>query len=195
MSPKLGPRVDGRDVPFGWVSPVACIESEALSFNLLYDGFRGIPVDVVAGIRCGEFDEAILAVLVSELEKPESRDVLCDFVPSVPQSSSKDLCSSSTLLGTARMVEFMRLGVIRRDKGEEEAGAREMAFALASLVATLDIAELRMPSDAGARVDRGEGCSCTDLGALAGVALVGVAAGAVAVGTTVTDEESWGAHC
>jgi hypothetical protein len=127
----------------------------------------------------------MLAVLLRELEKPESRDRECGCVPSVPESSSEYLGLSSKL-GTVRIVEFMRFGV----RGDKEAGAGGTAFPWAPLVAVRDITELSVPSDAGVRVDRGEGCSCRDLAALLGVDLVGVAAGAGSGGTTVTDERS-----
>lgn len=133
----------------------------------------------------------MLAVLLSELEKPESRDVEWDCVPSVLESSSEYLCRSSKL-GTVRMVEFMRFGM----RGDKEAGdASGTAFPLAPLVVVRDMAEFMMPSEAGARVNRGEGCSCESFDVLPGVDLVGVAAGAVSVGTTVTDETPWGFRC
>jgi hypothetical protein len=40
-------------------------------------------------------DEDMLAVLLIELEKPESRDAECDAVPSVLESSSEYCCLSS----------------------------------------------------------------------------------------------------
>jgi hypothetical protein len=179
-------------MPSRWLFPPSWAVSEAASFNLLYDGFLGIPVDVAACIRRGEFDDAMLAVLLSELEKPESRDVECDCVPSVPESSSTSLCLSSKL-GTVRMVEFMRFGV-RGDKEEVDAGGT--ALPLVSLVAVRAIAEFIVPSDAGVRVDRGEGRSCNDLDdALLGVDLVGAVAGVSVGGATVTGERSLTAHC
>lgn len=139
----------------------------------------------------------MLVVLLSELEKPESCDVACDCVPSVLESSSEDLCRSSTL-GTARMVELARVGdvvvvVVRGDK--EEVGARGAALPSAPPVGVRDMAELMVPWDAGVRVERGEDRSCRDLDALAGVGFVGVAAGAVSGETAVTEEGPWGACC
>lgn len=92
----------------------------------------------------------------------------------------------------------------------EEAGASEVTF---PLVAVRDMAELIVPSEAGLRVDRGEGCSCDGFWPLLGVDLVGVdlcgvdllgldllgggllgvvagVVAAVSTGTTVTDERS-----
>jgi hypothetical protein len=132
----------------------------------------------------------MLVVLLSELEKPESRDVECDCAPSVLESSSEYLCRSSKL-GTVRIVEFMRFGM-RGDK--EEAAAGGIAFPLAPPVVVRDMAELVVPSEAGVRVDWGEGRSREGFSALLGDGLVGVAAGAaagaVSIGTTVTAERS-----
>lgn len=52
--------------------------------------------------------EAVLTVLLTELEKPEPRDVAWDGVPSGLESSDS-LCLSSKVV-TVRMVEFMREG-------------------------------------------------------------------------------------
>lgn len=52
--------------------------------------------------------EAMLTVLLTELEKPEPRDVEWDGVPSGLESSDSR-CLSSVLV-TVRMVEFMREG-------------------------------------------------------------------------------------
>ena len=52
--------------------------------------------------------EAMLTVLLTELEKPEPRDVEWDGVPSGLESSDS-LCLSSELV-TVRMVEFIRKG-------------------------------------------------------------------------------------
>jgi len=79
----------------------------------------------------------------------------------------------------------MRFGM-RGDKEEEDVSGT--AFPLAPLVVVRDMAEFMMPSEAGARVNRGEGCSCEGFDVLLGVGLVGVTAGAVSAGTTVTDE-------
>ncbi len=128
----------------------------------------------------------MLTVLFRELEKPESRDVEWEGVPSVLESSSEYCCLSSKL-GTVRMVEFMRFGV----RGEkEEADEVETAFPLVPLVAVRDMAELMAPSEAGVRVERGEECSCKAFGTLLGVDLVGVT-DAVGGTTMVTDEGSW----
>ena len=127
----------------------------------------------------------MLALLLSELENPESRDVECDCVPSVLDSSPEYRCLFSKL-GTVRMVEFMRFG-IRGDKEGEDVGGT--AFPLGVLAALRDMAALIVPSEAGVRVGRGEGCSCNDLGALLGGDRVGVA-GADSLGTTVTNEGS-----
>lgn len=130
----------------------------------------------------------MLAVLLSELENPESRDVECDCAPSVLESSSEYLCLSSKL-GTVRIVEFMRLGV-RGVREEEPAGG--IVLLLAPLVAARGMAELSVPLEAGVRVDRGEGCSCEAFDTGLGVGLVGVEPGAaVSVGTTFTDGRSW----
>jgi hypothetical protein len=126
----------------------------------------------------------MLAVLLSELEKPESRDVECDCAPSVLEPSSEYRCLSSKL-GTVRIVEFMRLGV-RGAREEEPAGG--FVLLLTPLVAARGMAELSVPFEAGVRVDRGEGCSCEAFGVRLGAGLVGVRPGAVSVvGTTFTD--------
>jgi hypothetical protein len=129
----------------------------------------------------------MLMVLLNELENPESRDVACDIVPSV-ESSSEYLCRLSKL-GTVRIVEFMRFGV----RGlREDAGACGMVLLLAPLVVTRDMAELIVPSEAGVRVDRGEGRSCEGFDAGLGAGLCGVVlAGAVSVWMTVTDGRPW----
>lgn len=139
--------------------------------------------------RCGEFDDAMLAVLLSELENPESRDVECDCAPSV-LSSSEYRCLSSKL-GTVRIVEFMRFGV--RGAREEEAAGGGIVLLLAPLVAARGMAELLVPVEAGVRVDRGEGRSCEAFDVRLGVGLVGVVGPrAVSVGTTFTDgRRSW----
>jgi hypothetical protein len=131
----------------------------------------------------------MLAVLLSELENPESRDVECDCAPSVLEPSSEYRCLSSKL-GTVRIVEFMRLGV-RGVREEEAAGG--FVLLLAPLVAARGMAELSVPFEAGVRVDRGEGCSCEAFGVRLDVGLVGVRLGVVsAVGTTFTDgRRSW----
>jgi hypothetical protein len=136
--------------------------------------------------RCWESDDDMLALLLSELENPESRDVECDWVPSVLDSSPEYRCLFSKL-GTVRMVEFMRFG-IRGDKEGEDVGGT--AFPLGVLAALRDMAALIVPLEAGVRVGRGEGCSCNDFGALLGGDRVGVAGGADSLGTTVTDEGS-----
>ncbi len=125
-------------------------------------------------------------MLASELEKPESRDVEWDGVPSVLESSSEYRCLSSKA-GTVRMVEFMRFGRRGDKAGAEVAGA---VFPLAPLVAVRDMAELMVPSEAGVRVDRGEGRSCKAFSALLGVGLLGVVTGVVDGVTAVTDESA-----
>ena len=126
----------------------------------------------------------MLAVLLSELEKPESRDVEWDGVPSVLESSSEYRCLSSKA-GTVRMVEFMRFG---RRGDKVEADVAGTVFPLAPLVVVRDMAELMVPPEAGVRVDRGEGRSCKAFGTLLGVGLLGVVAGVVDGVRTVTDE-------
>jgi hypothetical protein len=73
MSPKLGRVRSGRGVPSRRLSPLSCDVPETLGFNLFIDGILGIALSVGC-VRCWEFDEDMLAVLLSELEKPESRD-------------------------------------------------------------------------------------------------------------------------
>jgi hypothetical protein len=53
--------------------------------------------------------EDMLVLLLTELEKPEFRDVDCEGAQSVPESS-ENRCRSSKLV-TARIVEFIRVGI------------------------------------------------------------------------------------
>ena len=183
-SGKFGRVRTGVGVPSTRVSPL----SEGLGFNLFIDGILGIALIVpVACGRCCELDEDMLAVLLSELENPESRDVEWDGVPSVLESSSEYRCLSSKA-GTVRMVEFMRFGRRGDKAGADVAGA---VFPLAPLVVVRDMAELMVPSEAGVRVDRGEGRSCKAFSALLDVDLLGVVTGVVDGVTAVTDEGSW----
>jgi hypothetical protein len=64
--------------------------------SLFIDGILGIALIVACG-RCCEFDDDMLAVLLSELENPESREVVeCEGAPSVLESSSEYRCCLSS---------------------------------------------------------------------------------------------------
>jgi len=119
---------------------------DELCFNLAPDGGL-LPVPFcVCGGYC-DTDDDMLALLLTELEKAEVRDVWCDCVPSVLESSEV-LCRWSSKLMTGRIVEFIRFGTWR------EEGAEGEALPCVPLVVIRDMAELIVPSEARARVDR-----------------------------------------
>lgn len=126
------------------------------------------------GVRfAADSEEDMLAVLLIELESAEFLDVVA-FVPSLLESSAEE----RSKLGTARMVEFMRLGereeedVVAAAEGDGAGGAAlpftPFVFGAVDPAAVRDMAELIVASDAGVRVARneGRGSSCCCLAAL-----------------------------
>lgn len=103
-------------------------------------------------------------MLFIELERAEFREVACDCVPSLLESSPDDLCFSSKL-ETVRIVEFMRFG----NWGEREtvdADGCDEVWPLTPLVGVRGMTGFAEPSEAGVSVVWNEGRSCDGLAAL-----------------------------
>lgn len=140
---------------------------EELCFNRTPEDDFASPFCICCGGYC-DTDEDILALLFTELEKADVREVCCDCVPSVLESSDV-LCRLSSKLITGRIVEFMRVGTC--NDVELNVVGRVLPWVVVPFVFR-DMTELIVPSEARLRVDRCEGTGRSEtetLGTFVGV--------------------------
>ena len=112
-------------------------------------------------------------MLFIELERAEFREVACDCVPSLLESSPDDLCFSSES-ETVRIVEFMRCGNWGERETVDADGCDEVwpltppLVGVRGMAGFAGLAGFAEPSEAGVSDVRNEGRSSDGLAALLG---------------------------